>query len=140
MGHGGTPARSGRAAARREREEYWRGTFSEQRTSGLSHSEFCRQKSISMNAYFWWKRELPKREAGRREVRAARRHREGRKISITPSLIPVRIRRAEEGISAVSTSQAFEVVFRSGRVLRVPPGFQSDDLRRLVSLLEGETC
>lgn len=31
-------------------------------------------------------------------------------------------------------------LFRSGRVLRVPPGFQSDDLRRLVSLLEGETC
>ena len=140
MAYGGTTAGLSRAEARRKREEYWRGVFAEQRASGLSHSEFCRQKTISMNAYFWWKRELPRREAGRREVRPARRHREGRKISITPSLIPVRIREPEEGTSAVSRSQAFEVVFRSGRVLRIPSGFHAEDLRRLISVLESETC
>ena len=57
----------------RTREEYWRQLFRAQEASGLNQSEFCRSKSISANAYFWWKREIKLRDSKRAEEKKASR-------------------------------------------------------------------
>jgi len=41
---------------RQQREAYWRSIFVEQKTSGLTHADFCRRRSISRAQYYWWKR------------------------------------------------------------------------------------
>jgi hypothetical protein len=128
----------GRIEAARKRREYWRGVFSEQRSSGLSHSEFCRRKSISTSRYFWWKRIL--RQGGDwKGTGAQRRDRRSGGRPRVPSLVPVTIR-AGASATAPGSFQLFEVVLRDSRVLRVPLGFHAEELRRLVAVLEGEGC
>ncbi len=127
-----------RVAAAKRREEHWRGVLAEQRTSGVSHSEFCRQKAISMNAYFWWKREIPRREAERANGRGQGKQRAGARRLPRPSLVPVRIRPLP-GAGSLEGDR-FEVVLRGTRVIRVPVGFHAEELRRLVSVLEDASC
>jgi hypothetical protein len=130
---------AGRVAAAKRREDHWRGVLAEQRTSGLSHSEFCRWKAISMNAYFWWKREIPRREAERAKARVQGKERaEARKLP-RPSLVPVRIRPLP-GVGSLEGDRPFEVVLRGSRVIRVPIGFHAEELRRLVAVLEDASC
>ena len=119
-----------RAEQTREREKLWRGILAEQKASGLSHTDFCRSKSISSNAYFWWKRELRLRDAKRRKAR----HAKPKKTS-TPTLVPVKIR-------GTSPEQPwhFEVALANGRTVKVPAGFDAEALKRLVVALESETC
>ena len=128
-----------REEAVRKREGDWRRIFAEQRSSGLNHSAFCRQKAISPNAYFWWKRELPRRHRLRRGTRAHGKKPAAAKRSSAPALVPVRIRTEERSITA-GFLQFFEVLLGGGRVLRVPVGFHAEELRRLLLVLEGEAC
>jgi len=128
-----------RAEAARKRRDYWRGVLAEQRSSGLSHSEFCRQKSISTNRYFWWKRELLRQRGVSKEAGTQRRGRVAGLRPRAPSLVPVTLR-AGASIPGAGVFQFFEVVLRGARVLRVPVGFYAEELRRLVAVLEGEGC
>lgn len=128
------PAKTGRpqTEAERAREERWRGILEEQKTSGLSNSAFCRQKKISANAYFWWKREVRLRDQRRR--RGTVSGREERR-----SLVPVRI----ESTSILERSVApgsFEIVLPNQRLVRVPAGFDVESLKRLIAVLEGASC
>lgn len=126
-----TKARRPQSEAQRAREDKWRGILREQRTSGLSHSAFCRKKKISANAYFWWKREIRKRDA--------RRKRKGREApSERPQLVPVRISAA--GFLDGERSEPFEVALPGDRVVRVPAGFDAASLRRLLAVLEDAAC
>lgn len=123
----------------RKREEYWRGILAEQQQSGLTHSEFCRQKSISKNSYFWYKRELARRD-GKRSTSGARLKCERQRQATKPvSLVPVTIR-AKNAPGEPGAAERFEVELRHGRVLRIPPAFRAEDLRRLLTILEEEAC
>jgi hypothetical protein len=123
----------------RKRQEYWRGILAEQRQSGLTHTEFCRRKSISTNSYFWYKRELPRRDGKRVAARATPKREKPRRAAKAPSLVPVTIR-ARRAPGEPEVAERFEVELRRGRVLRVPPGFRGEDLRRLLAILEEEAC
>ena len=51
-----------------------------------------------------------------------------------PAFMPVTLE------AAASAETALEVVLLHGRVLRVRPGFDADELRRLLTVLEAPSC
>jgi transposase len=58
------------------REARWRGVLSEQEQSGLGVRAFCRMKGVRETAFYYWRRELQRRQAeqvqrGRDEPSAA---------------------------------------------------------------------
>jgi transposase-like protein len=46
------------------KERYWRRLLRERGDSGKSVSEFCRQRRIPISQYYWWRRQLGRRDAG----------------------------------------------------------------------------
>ena len=125
--------RTGHALSRSEavelREKHWRRILRQQRASKLNHTDFCKKKSISRNAYFWWKREILLRDAKRRSQKRVHQRRQ-RKESLGQALVPVRIR------TQMDSAWAFEVVLSNNRLVRVPRDFDPEELRRLVAALE----
>ena len=112
------------------REAHWRKVLAEAASSSLSKTDFCRTRGIKLTTYFWWKREIARRDAG---VRRARN-----KITApsTPiSLVPVRLIKREEP----ERPSPIEVVLEGGHTIRVFPGFDPDTFRRVVAVLE-ESC
>lgn len=110
----------------RKREAYWRRVMAKQRKSGLNHTEFCERESLSRNLYYWWKRELGLRGGKGRKAQSSKGSR----------LVGVTIR---PGTTAAEDG-SFEVLLANSRVVRVPAGFDSDALKRLLSILEERPC
>jgi transposase-like protein len=102
-----------------EREEYWRGVIRDQEASGLSISEFCRQREVSVGSFFRWRRKLGQREQGGSE---------GKFVSIELAPPPAHAGQAN-----------FEVVLPRCRII-VPAGFDADSLRELLGVLEDKPC
>ena len=114
----------GRREPQHAREEAWREIFREQARSGRSHSAFCRERSISLHSYFWYRRRLGWPKAKKAGAPAPQ----------SPKLVPVRITanpNSSPGIGPIEVSLA------AGRCLRVSPGFDEETLLRLLRLLEG---
>ena len=127
MDHATTARVPGRDMPRPQRDAAWRRIFREQAASGLSHSDFCRDRSIPFHSYFWYRRRLqePVAEAARR----------GRPAAIPSALVPVRL---APTMPRTSTDRgAIEVVLAGGRCLRVSRGFDGETLLELIRFLEG---
>jgi transposase-like protein len=54
-----------------KRERFWRAALRRQEKSGLTAKEFCRREQLAETAYYYWRRELARRdrEAGSRAER-----------------------------------------------------------------------
>ena len=117
----------GRREPREKREEAWREIFREQAGSGLSHTDFCRDRSIPHHSYFWYRRRLEwtKSEAARGPTTRPAK---------PSTLVPVRISSSSK---SSPTSGAIEVVLTRGRCLRVSQGFDRQTLLDLLQVLEG---
>lgn len=144
---------------KRSRSEYV-ALFREFAESGLRLTEFARRKEIPYSTLAMWRkrlrdqRELPRKAkspSGRTRQRKERQvpaTREARAVAPstrssngngTTPLLPV-----ELALSATSSGSApvprYEVVLRTGLVVRVPWGFETEDLRRLLQVLESAGC
>ena len=100
----------------RRPESFWRDAVEQWEGSGLSIARYCRREGLALSTFTLWKRRLAS---------------DGRS-----SLIPVEVVIDDQGMSNVP----FEVVLRSGHVVRVPPGFDDASLSRLVAILETGGC
>ena len=105
---------------REERRAVWRGILAEQADSGLSAAAFCRERSIPQWKFFSWKKRL----AAKKELSA----------SPPPAFQEVRVSPGEE------TATPAELVFPSGLVLRIPPGFDDARLRLLIETIGAARC
>jgi hypothetical protein len=103
----------------RKKEAYWRRQFVEHGRSGKSVAEFCRQRRISPHQFHWWKRRLSLLDG----------QEEGSQAGNAPGFVPVRL-----PVFSFSAG-LIEVVHPSGCVVRVPPGFDGDCLRRVLDTL-----
>lgn len=102
----------------KKKEAYWRRQFVDHRSSGKSVVAFCRQRRIPPHQFYWWKRRL---SVGDQEgVGQAENE---------PGFVPVRV-----PVFSFSAG-LIEVVHPSGCVVRVPPGFDGDSLRRVLDTL-----
>lgn len=96
-----------------------RGLLMEQEKSGLTQTEFCQRRGVSLHAFRSWKyRPAPLKP---RAVSPSK-----------PHLVPVRL--------LAGTDVALELGIRGGRTIRVRPGFDEVTLQRLVLALESSLC
>jgi putative transposase len=89
-----------------ERHKYWRGVIVEQKASGKSIRDFCRERNLGEHSFYWWRRVL-------REEK------------------PVAFALVETKPAAPAAK--FELALGSGEVLRVPADVES--LRVLLEAL-----
>jgi transposase len=97
------------------REPYWRLVLARWKRSGLSVRAFCLAEGVSVPTFYWWRRELQRRD----QTKSA--------------FLPVHVLVDE----AESPARGLEVVLANGRCLRVGVGFDPHTLLQVVELLEG---
>src|SRR3954469_8078197 len=107
-----------REAGRRRRdpakEAFWRAAVSRQRQSGLGVRAFCAAEGLKVAAFYFWKREIGRRDAGRpRGGRAAREPR----LAFVELLPQAPVRRP-----AAEPEVAIELVLSHGRRVLVRGG------------------
>ena len=101
------------------KEACWRRRLAEYRSSGSSVVDFCRRRRIPPHQFYWWKRKLSllDEQDGAGQAKGE------------PGFVPVRL-----PVFSFS-SGLIEVVHPSGCVVRIPPGFDTDSLRRVLDTL-----
>jgi hypothetical protein len=45
-----------------ERQEYWRVVIAEQEESGKPVREFCRERELTEQSFYWWRQRLQRKE------------------------------------------------------------------------------
>ena len=116
-----------RRGRRRKSDDEWRELFREQDESGLTHAEFCRQRSMSIYSYRWHKRRLT---SGDKEPAPST----ASGPEARSSLVPVRIAAQPR---PVPLPGPLEVILGNGRTVRVTGGFDARMLLEVVRALEG---
>lgn len=114
------------------REREMRALFTEQRRRGRSLLELSRQHGIPLGTLAWWKYVIRQREAARSGSVVER-----------AAFVPVRVMASTEDERPEGErggGDAFEVLLRGGRAIRVPAHFDAEGLRRLVATLEEVGC
>lgn len=111
------------------RNQYWRGVIDQQKLSGLSITEFCRERKIHMGSFFNWRKRLTPSLPAPLPVPAT---------SATPTakFIPLEL----PPPSNASSHAGVEIVLPSGCRLVVPPKFDVDSLRDIVGVLKESSC
>lgn len=98
------------------REAYWRKHVQARERSGRSVREYCRARGVSESGFYFWKRELK-----RRDERAA-------SSGNAPVFAEVRVAAAQEAL--------IEIAFAGTRRIQVHPGFDEETLARVLAVLE----
>ena len=128
--------RSGQRDAGRGR--HWREVIRAQGSSGQSVREYCRQAGVKEPAFYWWRRELARRsqaaKAARRESQATPPRRRARATGRERSpFLPIHVLTGNATVGV-------EIHLGDGRMVRVPPGFDQQTLRGVITALEGGRC
>ena len=105
-----------RATKRNWTEEQARQVLARAEREGLSATELARELNVSAQKIYWWRQRL------RADARTAE-----------PRLMEVRV-------AAQSEAKPFAVQLRNGRTVAVWPGFDADELQRLLATVEGVEC
>jgi transposase-like protein len=103
-----------------DKERFWRGLLRQWRRSGSSVRGFCREHGLSEPSFYAWRRTLAERDA-----------------ALVP-FVPVQVRPETQPTLAADDGAAgiVELVLKTGRCVRVRPGFDGPTLTRLLALLE----
>lgn len=107
-----------------KREAFWRKALRRRERSGLTIAAFCKRERLKETAYYYWLREIPRRDAAQ-----APSTNSGRVASPgPPKFAPVRVINDHESCSV-------EIVVPNGFVVRVAEDASSDHLRRVLQLV-----
>jgi len=109
-------------AARRDpaKESFWRQQVSGQADSGLSVRAFCRQHDLKEVSFYWWRRELVRRDAETQEA----------------SFVPVRV--ADD--SARDADSQIEIFLADDRRVRIIGLVDRQMLTDVLDVLERRAC
>jgi hypothetical protein len=115
-----------------KKEARWRKLVSAQQRSGLTVRQYCQENALAESAFWFWKRELARRDAEKPARRpggrsSAQRNEPARRL---PSLVPVTIG------PAVGTIAPIEVFLSHGASVRVAAGCDEATLRMVLAALE----
>jgi transposase-like protein len=105
-----------RATKRNWTEKEARQVLARAEREGLSTAELAREQNVSAQKIYWW----------RQRLRADARTTE-------PRFMEVRV-------ATQSQAKPFAVQLRNGRTVAVWPGFDADELQRLLATVEGVEC
>ena len=112
-----------------EKERFWRDAIRQQRRSGRSIRDYCRDQGLSEPSFYGWRRELVRRGV-RRAKRAPRR------AAKRPAFVSVTL--APGGASSGSAS--IECLLPSGVVLRLPVTMDPAMIAAVVTSWEQSRC
>ena len=103
-----------------QKEAAWRRRLSRHAESGQSVRAWCRKHGVTEAAFYWWRKELARRDA---EGRAA-------------SFVPVHVIEA----TARDGDSLIEIVLTDGRRVRVTGSVNGQALVDVLEVLERRTC
>jgi transposase len=112
------------------RRQQWQAAIERWQSSGQSVRAFCRQEGLKESAFFFWRREL-----GRQDRTGA----------ASPPVPPAALKARFLPVAVVTEDDSpagsrIEIVFGSGRVVRVSPRFDRQTLADVLSVLEAGPC
>ena len=118
------------AARDLQKEAVWRRRLSRHAESGQSVRAWCRKHRVTETAFYWWRRELARRDAAQKP--SARRN-AGRAAA---SFVPVRVTQAptQEGDAPI------EIVLTDGRRVRLTGSVNGQTLADVLDVLEHRAC
>jgi hypothetical protein len=134
---------------RRERdaakERLWRQLVDRQRKGRLSVREFCRAEAIAESAFYFWRRELAKRDAEVPTKPAQRQRGTAPRVSRKlrrPEFLPVVLQSTciENRAPGLPLRAEIEIQFPDATTLRVANGADANMLRVILAALRGEAC
>jgi len=103
-----------------KKERYWRKIVRGQAVSGLSVRAWCRTHGEKEAAFYWWRRELARRDAASSE----------------PTFVPVCV----TGDAPTDTDGGIEILLAGGRRVRVRGRVDRQMLSDVLTVLEGRAC
>jgi hypothetical protein len=117
------------------KERTWRRLIGRQRKGRLSVREFCRAEALAESAFYFWRRELAKRDAETptRPLIEKRRSREFLPVVLQSTGI-------ENRAPSLPLRAEIEIEFPDATTLRVAHGASADTLRLILAALRGEAC
>jgi hypothetical protein len=118
------------------REVQWRRVVQEQRGSGLTIREFCRKRNLPESAFYFWRRELQRRQAEQGQRPRHSRRSRGRASSPQATFVPVRL--AEE--TPPQAHRRIEIELSGGRRIHVVAPVDRAALADVLAVLEGRPC
>ena len=98
---------------RRDRrlERRWRRIIGEQKRSGLTIRQFCRRGKLRETAFYFWRRELQRRQVEDSTRRAEQEQRQNNAATAAPAFVPVRV----EGHVGSTAAGRIEIELSGGR-------------------------
>lgn len=112
------------------REAYWRGQVSAWVRSGESVRGYCRCRGLSEAAFYFWKRELKRRDAG--AVTKAER------LGFAEVRLPSSA--VDKAFPAGALEARIEIAVAGFLRIHVHPGFDEETLLRVIAVLERTAC
>jgi transposase-like protein len=141
-----------------QKQAYWQGVVRRWRESGQTVRGFCRAEGLRESAFFFWRRELARRNQPAEAVSrpapkappatptAPSPQRASSPRRSRPAFLPVRVVAAgasedSRGHSvAAEAAGKVEIILAPGHVVRVSPGFDRQTLSDVLALLEARPC
>lgn len=102
-------------------EGTWRDRVTRWKASGLNVRAFCRSEGLSEPSFYSWRRTIAERDAATTSAAS------------TPAFVPLTV-------VPVSAPPILELVLRSGHLLRIPHGYDPEQLRQVLAALEVASC
>ncbi len=115
-------------------ERAWRQRVRKQASSELSVRAFCKQQGLAESAFYFWRRELQRRDTEPRDAVIASWPANGQ-----PPFVPIVISESVEPTSRtgeLASTGRIELVHPGGIVIRVPAGCALAALRPILDLLD----
>jgi transposase len=109
-------------------ERSWRRHFMRQQASGLTVRDYCLERELRESAFYFWRREIAKRDRASAESAAAASCQQ-------PAFVPVTLVEATP-----STASVIDIRLANGHRLRVRAGCDRQLLADVVTVLEGKSC
>ena len=118
------------------KELSWRKLLQDQSRSGLSVRAFCEERGLRQHAFYFWRREVQRRDAERSTLKSSQSGPVRRSV-LQPQAF-ARITVSDAGIG--SSAPAIEIVLGSGICLRLRENFDPKMLADVLAVLEKPAC
>jgi hypothetical protein len=120
------------------KEQEWRELFAEQTRSGLPVARFCQQRGIQASVFYYWRKELARREIQRKAVEpTAKAVTAFAQVAVTHEKLqpsPTLVSQADPSAARIVVALA------SGERVELSPGFDPASLRAVMAVLRGASC
>lgn len=126
----------------KSKEAYWQQKFDEHRQSGLSIRAFCHKHGLTETAFYFWRRELTRRQV-ERPSKPRRRRALFVPIRVAPGFVPKEsgLRRGEtEAPSRHVGSGEIAIALGDGRRIHLTPPVDKQTLGDILAVMEARAC